>query len=453
MLRPGTGAMSRRRALWPLLVFLPVSLAILFALLRASGTGPELGGSGRQVQAVVPTAVSLAPAADVRIAGVRVGRVEQVARRGREAVVLMRLQQDAPAVFRDARVDIRSRTVVGESFVALDPGTPSAGELPVGDTLGSGRAVEATQFDELASLFDPATRNRVRGQVAALGDAFTGEGGPALNAFVEDAAAASTAGAPVLETLAAGREDVAGLVEDLGDVTRALGDREADLRVLATRGTRAVAALGRERRAVRRALAALPATLTQAEETTGRLARFADGSTTSLRDLRLALDALRPSLDVLAPTAISTRRALDELERFAPRGQRVLRRARRASGPVEELLRPVDETLAEVNPMLEYLAPYDRELAAFFANLGSMVGLGDSLGNLARLAPIVSVSALATAPKEFLEFYDRLKELGLVRTFTGAHGMNPFPAPGTIGDPRPFTGAYPRVEAARIPGR
>lgn len=445
--------MTALRSRWPLLVFVPVSVVLLLLLLQASGSGPAVGGGGRELQAVVPTAVSLSSAADVRIAGLRVGRVSRVVRRGREAVVLMRLDEDAPPVFRDAAVDVRSRTVVGESFVAISPGSAAAGEVPVGETLGPGRAVEATQFDDVASLFDPGTRTRLRGQVDTLATALAGPRAGELNRLVEQASLATGSGAPVLETLADERQAVAALVDHLGTITRALGDRRDDIALLARRGETAVGALARERRAVERLFAAAPAALRQTDATSRRLGALSRRATVPVGDLRRALDTLAPSLSALAPTARAARRAVDELDRFGPGGVRLLRRAGAAADPLRLLLPAMDRALAEANPAIAYLAPYREELGAFFANLGSMTSLGDSLGRLARLAPVVSVSTLATAPKEFLELYDRLKAIGAVGEATGRHGLNPHPAPGTITDPQPFRGRYPRVEAAPVPQR
>jgi hypothetical protein len=126
----------------------------------------------------------------------------------------------------------------------------------------------------------------------------------------------------------------------------------------------------------------------------------------------------------------------------------------RAAAPaVERTAAPLEQVLSQTTPVLDYLRPYTAELGAFFGNLGSMVGTGDSLGRLARMSAIVSPSALATAPKAFVRLYDRLKSIDAVKLATGPHGINPYPKPGELLDPKPFTGTYPHVEAAPIPRR
>lgn len=443
---------SRTKDLLALALFIPIALVILFELLGASGSVPFTGPS-RQLQAIVPDAVSLAPAAEVRVAGIRIGRVEKIAVRGGDAVILIGLDGNAPPIFSDATVDVRTRTVVGENYVQINPGTPSAGQLAPGTVLGPSHAVQATQFDDVASLFSPPTRNELRDNLATLASALSDRHARQLGRLIGGLSLASGNLTPVLDNVAAQRGQLAELIDQIGQVTRALGQRRQDIRLIATNATAALAAVGIERADVEQVLKRLPGTLTQARTTTAKLASLAAVATTPVGDLRVALATLAPTIDQLAPTANAGRHALAELNAFAPHGARLLTRLTHVAPTVTCTLPRLEQILSQANPMLAYLRPYTPELGAFFGNLGSIVSIGDTLGRLARMVEVVSASTLAASPPAVVELYQRLKDIGAVQFLTGRHGINPYPKPGTIANPDPFTGKYPRIQPAPIPKR
>ncbi len=439
----------RRRDVAQLLAFGVVVAAIFAGLLRASGQEP-LRASGRQVQAIVPTAVSLSPGSEVRVHGVKVGRVAEVGRRGDDAVLLLALRAGAPPVFRDATVDVRLRTVVGESFVALDPGSPARPELPDGGTLGPAQAIPNTQLDEVLSVFSPRVRAALRRDIATFGAALT-DRGRALNGTLQGAASASESGDPVVATLARRRAQVTTITRSLGRLGAEIGTRGDDIATLARRTAPALSAFAAQRTAVLALLGELPGTLRAVDASTGRLQRFGTRATPVLRDLRLSVDRLRPALDRLRPTAVQTTRALDALDRFAPKGTKLFRRLAPFSRATSRTVPQLEKVLAQLNPVVRYLSPYTREVGGFFGSLGSMTDVADSLGHLGRMSAIVSVSTLATLTPEVISAYEGLQRLGGIDRSVGPHGFNFYPAPGEMADPQPFRGRYTRLQPDPIP--
>ena len=439
----------RRGDLVQLLAFCVVVGAILVGLLRASGQEPFVR-HGAEVQAIVPSAQSLSPGSEVRVGGVKVGRVARVGRRDGDAVLLLRLNDDAPPVFRDATVDVRLRTVVGESFVALRTGSAKTGALPDGGTLGPAQAIPNTQLDQVLSVFSPRIRQALRNDIQTAGLALTDRGRD-LYRTLDGVSASADAAAPVVAEMARQRHQLAAITRSLGSLGTALGRRAEEIRTLARRAGPAFAGFAEHRAAVLRLLGALPPALRAIDGTTGRLERFGTRATPVLHDVRIAVDRLRPALASLQPTATATGRALGALDRFAPTGTKLFAQLAPFSRAVTRTVPPLERALAQVNPVVRYLSPYTREVGGFFGSLGSMAAVSDSLGHLGRMSEVVSASTVATLTPEVVKLYDELKRLGNLDETTGPHGFNYYPAPGEEADPKPFKGTYTRLLPDPIP--
>ncbi|MCW3040825.1 MAG: virulence factor Mce family protein, partial [Solirubrobacterales bacterium] len=120
---------SLRRDLPLLAAFGLICLASFIVLFMAGG-GRVTSGGGYKFQAVLPTAVALVPNADVRMSGVRVGRISAVSTRAGNAVVALDIAKKYAPIYRDARASVRLKSLVGENYVEITPGTRKAGSLP-----------------------------------------------------------------------------------------------------------------------------------------------------------------------------------------------------------------------------------------------------------------------------------------------------------------------------------
>src|SRR5947209_16783303 len=77
---------------------------------------------GYRFHASFTQASNLVDRADVRIAGVNVGRVVAVAPRGPRADATIEIDPRYAPIASDARAILRQKTLLGETFVALTPG-------------------------------------------------------------------------------------------------------------------------------------------------------------------------------------------------------------------------------------------------------------------------------------------------------------------------------------------
>ena len=132
---------------------------LLFLWLSFGGSVP-FKPKGYRVTASFAEASQLATEADVRISGVPVGRVKAIepdARTGRSLVVLQLDSRYAPLPS-DARAILRQKTLLGETYVELTPGTAGAPPVPDGGRLADGRVSDTVELDEVLRTFDPRTR-------------------------------------------------------------------------------------------------------------------------------------------------------------------------------------------------------------------------------------------------------------------------------------------------------
>src|SRR4051812_27993454 len=112
-------------------VFALSCFGILVFLWISFGGAVPLKPNKYQLRVSFPEATTLAEQADVRIAGVTVGKMRKKDLDGggtRTRVILDINRRYAPLP-RDTRAVLRQKTLLGETFVELSPGHPSTGML------------------------------------------------------------------------------------------------------------------------------------------------------------------------------------------------------------------------------------------------------------------------------------------------------------------------------------
>jgi virulence factor Mce-like protein len=118
----------------------------------------------------------LLPTNDVRMAGVTAGQVQHIEASGKMAVVAVQVHQEYSPVYRDAKAIVRPKNLLGETYVEIDRGHPSAGSFANGDTIKLINTITPVQVDEVLNALDPDTRTKLQVVVNTLGEASAGRG-------------------------------------------------------------------------------------------------------------------------------------------------------------------------------------------------------------------------------------------------------------------------------------
>ena len=109
---------------------------LLFLWLAFGGPVP-LKPKGYQVNVAFSEGTQLAVEADVRISGVPVGKVKTVEpdKESGRSTARIELESRFAPIACDTRAILRQKTLLGETYVELTPGSSGAKEIPVNGTL------------------------------------------------------------------------------------------------------------------------------------------------------------------------------------------------------------------------------------------------------------------------------------------------------------------------------
>jgi phospholipid/cholesterol/gamma-HCH transport system substrate-binding protein len=388
-------------------------------------------GSTSHLRAAVPTSASLTPGARVTMAGAKVGRVTKVSRQGYATVVDMELtDKRVTPVPADTRVTLRQRTPVGENYVALTPGTSKA-KLPQSAVLPIRQSDEYVDVDQLLSVLQGRSKQEARDLVRGLGGALDGRGDD-LNLVLGRTSQVVQAAGHVFVTLDDSKRQTGQLVDQLGRLAAAVGERSAAVAAVADRGLAALRALAARDDELKRTLDVLPSTLTQVQRTSGTLRATAAAATPVVAGLADAVGDLRPAIANLGPAAATGRRAVAELGRAAGPLTTTLTRATALSKPLSAALPDLHKALCQLNPMVRYIEPYAKDLVSPLIGLGSASNSYDAIGHLIRLQPIVGENSVVGLPESVSKAIYTLTRSGL---FGKAMPLswNPYPKPGKLG--------------------
>lgn len=149
-------------------VFVAVCLALLAYLVFRVDDLRLWGDPGQQVEVLFDSVAGLNMKAPVRVAGVSVGRVEGLSLEGRRAKVTLLL--DKPVAMTEGTVArIANSGILGDKYVELIPGPPTAPPIPDGRTLEGHTPVT---FDEALARFDNLGQSlqQLTGDVSSQGD-------------------------------------------------------------------------------------------------------------------------------------------------------------------------------------------------------------------------------------------------------------------------------------------
>lgn len=165
--------------------------------------------SAYELMVPLADANGLYPGSDVLVAGSRAGSVEDITVQGTHALVKIRLDPAESPVHSDATVALRPKSLLGEKYLALNPGS-AGGVLDSGTTLSASQVMVATDLQDVVNTFDAPTRAKLQVLIDNLGPAVNGRGQD-LN-----------------ETFTTGRKDL----DSLGQVAQTLGQRDRDLQTV-----------------------------------------------------------------------------------------------------------------------------------------------------------------------------------------------------------------------------
>lgn len=397
--------------------------AVGFSLLRSDSDDKPV------LRAVFTDASPLVEGNLVKIDGVKVGLISDISLREGKAVVEMEIDDSAPAIHEDVKATIRPKSLLGERYVEIDPGSDGKPTLTLPATLDAGQTKRSTDVQDVLDTLDDPTRAALSALVVTLGEGTDGQG-----KNIHDALAAL---APAMDDterlgkiLASQNHVLASVVQRLAPVAESVtGKHGTELDRVVAGAEKTLSSVASKRQALNQALTRLPATLRTTRRTLSEVTKVGDESTKTLKGLRPVTDELPEITDELAAFTDSADPALASLPGVLTRIEGLVDEARpvvEALGPGVTSLRGISRDARTLVTQLQPRLSVILDAAKFWAL--STNGM-DGLGNYFRGVLAIEPQALLQIPglSQPADGKDDLRPEGKDR------GPSPLGIPGTNG--------------------
>ena len=154
-----------------------LSCFLILTYLWTSFGGPTpISAKGYRFQADFKEATQLADNADVRISGVTVGHVKKSEQVDETTRVEIEVEARYAPIPQDTRATLRQKTLLGETYVELTPGSGDGAELPDGGQLSATQVKPTVELDEILRALDKPTRDDLQRFLKGTARAFAGRG-------------------------------------------------------------------------------------------------------------------------------------------------------------------------------------------------------------------------------------------------------------------------------------
>ena len=356
-----------------LVVFIAGCFGVLLFLWVAFGGATPGKAKVYEIRVDFRDAATLAVQGDVRIAGVNIGKVrKKELNKGAGATrVWLSIDKEYAPLPSDTKAILRQKSLIGETYVELTPGSPSAAKLKEGATLSHSQVEPTVELDEILSIFDKDTKRAFRAWIKDAALSTRGGGGQDLNAALGNLSGFATDGADIFTVLDQQKQALQLLVRNTGQVFGALNERSGQLQDLIRNSHATFSATAEAQDALAETFQIFPTFQDESRLTLARLERFSLNTRPLVQDLKPVADDLAPTVrdvSALAPDLnqlfVDLRKTIPTAVRDLPAGQRFLRGA----SPVFSALHPF---LQELNPILSY-ANFDQTVLAGFVTNGAL---------------------------------------------------------------------------------
>ena len=392
-----------------------LSCAVVLVLLWISfGGSIPFAARGYRIEVAFPEAGELATGADVRIAGVNVGKVVALRPDAADSRTLATLQfsrQYAPRP-RDTRATLRIKTLLGETYVDLSAGKPSSGKLRDGGRVPDGQVEPEVTLDQILSTFDPKTRAAFQTWMQSQAGAVIGRGQDINSSFYELPPFFGSANG-LLSALHHQSAAVRGLVANTGEFFNAISARRGELSGLITAANNLFQTTAKRNVALANVFKALPEFELQSRLTLPALTAFAKRADPVVRALLPLAPELERTFALTEQLSPQLRTLFDRLGPIVTASQRGLPALDRILNEIRPLLGAFEPFLRNADPMVRYIGEFKHNVTAFFGNVTDAAQASSGVGRGAGAPFVHFLRTSQTLTPSALAFLSR--PLGLER--------------------------------------
>jgi virulence factor Mce-like protein len=351
-------------------VFALSCFGILLFMWTSFGGSIPLAAQGYRYYADFGEATQLTSNADVRISGVTVGRVASVEPHGTTTRATIELDHRYAPISSTSKAILRSKTLLGETFIEITPGDRSAPKLADGGVLPGRQVLPTTELDEILRSLDPHTRKDLQKVLGGLAAGVRGRGQD-VNAALGNLPAFSEDSTSVLRVLDSQHHAVARLVRDTGQVLDSVSARQGRLSTLVSAGDRVLATTARRNAQLTEAVRILPTTLRELRPTLEAIGATSRDAAPVFHDLRPGGRAFAPALRDLSQLAPQLRALFGDVDAVATAAKTGLPAATNVVDATRPVFQVLDPALRQAVPVVQYLGLFKQDLVTSFANLAA----------------------------------------------------------------------------------
>lgn len=410
---------------------LACAVGLAFLWTRAGGTIPLVSKDRNYDLTFTSSDIkNLRDLGDVKIAGVKVGQVQETSVGDDGAVVRIALDEEAAPLHEGATVRVGVKSLVGSSYVEVIDG--DGPEIKDGSVLPASAVKESVDVDELFNALDARTRDNLSDSLRSL-DVTTHGRGEDLDRLLGGAGQLGTSGHTVLDAVAAQSDDLRLLTREATQLLVALDTGRGQIATLVRDARTLTGAMAGQRASIEQTVQQLPGLLDHVHSAATSLDELSGPLTPIARHLRAAAPDLNRALVNLPGITEDLHGLLPALDASLTAAPATLDRVPPVAADLEGLVPDAIATLRDLNPMLAYLAPYGRDTGAMLATFGaSMDRVAEDGIRPIRLGAVFGPGSLRGVP---IRVDPR-----------SSYWTNPYPAPGAAGTgASPWRGEYPRL--------
>jgi ABC-type transporter Mla subunit MlaD len=382
------------------------TILLAAAALALLGTGSGSGGSYK-VRAIFQSAFSVIPGEDVKIAGVKVGKIDSldVTPQQKAAVVLDITRTGFQDFRQDATCTIRPQSLIGEKFVECTPTQPRPpGAQPAPAlkriTQGKGkgqyllpvdRTSKPVDLDLLNNIMRLPYRERFTIILNELGTGLAGRGAD-LRQAIDSANPGLKELDKVLEILAGQNRTLARLATDSDTIMAPLARDRAKVADFVVKANAVSQASAERASGIEANIQRFPAFLRQLRPTLVRLGGLSDEMTPVLTDLGSEAPSINRFIMQLGPFSKAGTPALKSLGAASVPGRVALVKAKPIVADLKTLAgqaKPLTANLAALTGSLQDSGGIERLMDYLFYQVAAINGY-DQFGHYLRAALIVN---------------------------------------------------------------
>jgi phospholipid/cholesterol/gamma-HCH transport system substrate-binding protein len=377
-----------------------VAVAALVLVIFGTGAGDDHKGDYK-VRAIFSNAFTVIPGEDVKISGVKVGKISalDVTPENKAAVVLDITEPGFKDFRKDATCTIRPQSLIGERFVECTPTQPRAegdAQAPGLDQIKKGagkgeyllpdsQTLKPVDLDLVGNIMRLPYRQRLSIIINELGTGLAANGAQ-LRQAVKEADPALQQTDRVLAILADQNKTLAQLAKNGDEVLRPLARDKAHVANFIVKADTTAVASAQRRSDIEASLQKLPAFLQQLRPTMQRLGGLAGQMTPVLTDLHAAAPQINQFIKQLGPFSAAGTPALTSLGDATDVG---------------------DQALIKAKPIVTDLRDFAGQAKPTVQNLDALLSSLKATGGIERLMDFLYFSASSTNGYDSLGHYLR----------------------------------------------